>query len=378
MLFKLEAVVRCRETVTVTGKPAYWMIPGNLSKVEPQPGYRIDFTSSKAKRKALNRLLEGKTVDPSSIRTTRTKATGSVSKEQLDSFFRAINKASPQAAVLSCLPEYCDAFIDPVQSLTVPRSLQSLRDVTMEGKEISILREHCKSLAGRISLTNEQADYIESTTRKQNKSSTWHQYRAGRVTASNMHSVYVSSLDKPSQSVVNSVCYPKNTTNSSSAIEWGRQNENHAREMYRLQSNRHHSGSEVTQCGFFINPKFPEVGASPDGLVQCNCCGRGCIEIKCSYKYRDLTVSEACSRSDRDFCLELHEGEIRLKPEHPYYKQVQTQIFVTETEYCDFIVWTKKDFAVVRVAPDAELWAALLEKAEQFFVIIENSIHSTC
>lgn len=218
MLFKLEVIVRCRETVTVTGRPAYWMIPGNLSKVEPEPGYKIDFTSSKAKRKTLNKLLEGGTVAAPGIRTKRTKTTSTVSNEQLDSFFRAIHKASPQAAVLSCLPEYCEAFIDQVQPFTVPRTLHSLRDATMEGKDISVLRKHCKSLVRRTALSNKQAEYIESTTRKQNKSLTWHHYRAGRVTASNMHSVYVANLDKPSQSVINAVCYPTNETNSSSAI----------------------------------------------------------------------------------------------------------------------------------------------------------------
>lgn len=186
MLFKLEAVVRCRETVTVTGRPAYWMIPGNLSKVEPQPGYKIDFTSSKAKRKSLNRLLEGETEATPGIRTTRTKVAGTVSKEQLDSFFQEIHKATPQAAVLSCLPEYCGSFVDQVQPVTVPRSLHSLRDVAMDGKDISVLRKHCESLVGKTSVTTEQAEYIESTTRKQNKSVTWHHYRTGRVTASNI------------------------------------------------------------------------------------------------------------------------------------------------------------------------------------------------
>lgn len=104
----------------------------------------------------------------------------------MDSVFRAIHKTSPQAAMLSCLPEYCGAFVDPVQPFTEPRPRHSLRDVTMEGQEISVLR---KSLVGKISLTNKQAEYIESTTRKQNKSLTWHHYSAGRVTASNMHSV---------------------------------------------------------------------------------------------------------------------------------------------------------------------------------------------
>lgn len=41
MLFKLEAVVRCREMPTVTGQPAYWMIPSNMTKVGAEAGHRI-------------------------------------------------------------------------------------------------------------------------------------------------------------------------------------------------------------------------------------------------------------------------------------------------------------------------------------------------
>lgn len=33
VLFKIEAVVRIRERTTVTGVPAYWMIPNSIDKV---------------------------------------------------------------------------------------------------------------------------------------------------------------------------------------------------------------------------------------------------------------------------------------------------------------------------------------------------------
>lgn len=40
-----------------------------------------------------------------------------------------------------------------------------------------------------------------------------------------------------------------------------------------------HNSQEVATCGFFVNPAFSEVGASPDGIVRCTCCGKGCIEM---------------------------------------------------------------------------------------------------
>ena len=41
-------------------------------------------------------------------------------------------------------------------------------------------------------------------------------------------------------------------------------------------------------------------------------------------------------------CLEESPDGLRLKRKHPYYYQIQTQIFVSEKEYADFVVWTKK------------------------------------
>ena len=39
----------------------------------------------------------------------------------------------------------------------------------------------------------------------------------------------------------------------------------------------------IGDSGLVLNPKWPHLGASPDGIVQCECCGRGMIEIKCPF-----------------------------------------------------------------------------------------------
>ena len=43
-----------------------------------------------------------------------------------------------------------------------------------------------------------------------------------------------------------------------------------------------HSGLNVTSCSFFICVKHRFLGASPDTLIECNCCGQGFVEVKCS------------------------------------------------------------------------------------------------
>uniref|UniRef100_A0A672QMK3 YqaJ viral recombinase domain-containing protein n=1 Tax=Sinocyclocheilus grahami TaxID=75366 RepID=A0A672QMK3_SINGR len=296
------------------------MIPSNITKVGAEAGHRIDFTSAKAKRKSLNSLLEGEVASMPALRTSVNTCKFSIAtQEQWESYLAQLQKVSPKAAILSTLPAYSDAFADPVQLFSAPDSLHSLRDKKMDGSELSILRLHCKTLASKADVTPEQAHFIERQTRMQYKCSSWCHFRTGRITASNMHSVFVSDLNNPALSTVRAVCYPSSrATNQCPATAWGRQNEENAITQYKLQTMNHHCDMEISECGFIINPKFPQVGASPDGLVQCTCCGRGCIEIKCPHKYRHCTVEDACSSCDKNFCLEVVDGELQLKNGSPY------------------------------------------------------------
>ena len=44
-----------------------------------------------------------------------------------------------------------------------------------------------------------------------------------------------------------------------------------------------HSDISVDESGFVINPMWPHLGATPDGVVNCTCCGKGILKIKCSF-----------------------------------------------------------------------------------------------
>ncbi|KAI2644138.1 Alkaline nuclease [Labeo rohita] len=133
-----------------------------------------------------------------------------------------------------------------------------------------------------------------------------------------------------------------------------------ARQVYVTLTAPQNTHLKVEQCGFIIYPSFPEVGASPDGLIQCTCCGKGCLEIKCTIKHSDSSILQTCA-DDSNFCLQVTDGKLQLKQTHKYYSQVQTQMFVTDSEFCDFVVLTAKDCTVVRVLPDADYWMTLLK-----------------
>ena len=67
------------------------------------------------------------------------------------------------------------------------------------------------------------------------------------------------------------------------------------------------TGIKVDKCGFLTNKKYPQAGASPDGLIKRN----AVLEVKCP--------------SDKIFSKQLLKEEIPTM----YYYQIQMQLMIT-------------------------------------------------
>ena len=50
--------------------------------------------------------------------------------------------------------------------------------------------------------------------------------------------------------------------------------------MYLAVNKLKHHDLSVMGSGLVINPECPFIGASPDVVINCTCCGKGVIEIK--------------------------------------------------------------------------------------------------
>ena len=108
----------------------------------------------------------------------------------------------------------------------------------------------------------------------------------------------------------------------------------------------------------FINPNWPFIGASPDGVIEYDCCSKGTVEIKCPYKHRAESIEQA-AMNDTQFCLIQQGDSLHLDRSHTYYYQVQAQLFVCNVQYCDFCVFTCREgetsIYVERIYKDEEL-----------------------
>ena len=216
------------------------------------------------------------------------------------------------------------------------------------------------------------AQAVEKETRKQSKTALWFKYRAGRVTASRMKAVCHTDVTNPAQSLVKSICYPEAFNFTSKQTSWGCRHEKQARDRYEKTVRFKHTNLQVAECGLFINPQWPFVGASPDGIITCDCCPKGVLEIKCPFCHRDESIAAAIT-SDKNFCLTEVDGQISLDHCHAYYYQVQTQIFVCDIEYCDFCVCTfsgdeESTIHIERIYRNNKFWKDhCVPKAKVFF-----------
>ncbi len=74
---------------------------------------------------------------------------------------------------------------------------------------------------------------------------------------------------------------------SNAAYRWGCEHEDKALQEYEHKCMTKHSNFELTQSGFVIDEGKPLIVASPDGCTKCTCCGKGLVEVKCTYCFKN-------------------------------------------------------------------------------------------
>ncbi|XP_069139431.1 uncharacterized protein [Argopecten irradians] len=367
MMFAVDATVKLRDSQTVTQQKAYWLLPSTVTKVTGKPVKEIDFTSAKTKKRKLDKHID-QTINSADTPKPPKKNVQDIpgpTAEELQKFYRTIYSDECKPALLSLVPEYSQHYIPKVLSKKYPMVLSELRDEQFLQVERDQLIKHCEKVMQEMKITTEEVRNVEELTREQAKSREWFRFRTGRVTASKMRNVCRASLENPSQSLVKSICYPDVYRFTSQATKWGCKHEKDALEAYIQQMKDEHENFSVRESGFVISEKYPFIGASPDGIASCDCCGEVCVEIKCPYCKRDASIKDSL---DSNFCLrKCDDDQIRLKRNHPYYYQIQCQLMVCEMEFSDFIVWTNVDYHAERICLDAEICSEMVKKSSKFF-----------
>ncbi|KAI4463425.1 exonuclease phage-type/recb c-terminal domain-containing protein [Holotrichia oblita] len=237
-------------------------------------------------------------------------------------------------------------------------------------KSYGELMEISKTISYLVTLEDKIA--VEEATQRQAESIDWFKQRAGRITASKLRAVCKTDHTKPALSLIKSLCYPTKLHNCTKPILWGIANESNAVEEYRrFMEAENHEDFTINDVGLIISTRFPQFGVSPDRIVYCKCCMGGCLEVKCPYllHFKNITSIEQYLKL-KSTCLIKKDRKITLNRNHAYYYQVQAQIFVSELQYCDFVIWTPNIFFKERILPNFEFWEENYKIAVKFHKFI--------
>ena len=280
------------------------------------------------------------------------------SNEEQKELLSKISEHKP--VICSIVSPYSDSFKPNSKTSNLPLSLRDLYQPQNEELTYDELLGVCELVT--INVNNEDVTKIEMFTRDQSKSSAWYTQRAGRITASVMKSVCATNPGNPARSIINRVCYPDSTKFKTAATAWGCEHESSARTAYVSLMESTHTAFSCKESGLVVSLSHPFIGASPDGVVHCECCGHGVIEIKCPYCIRDEDPGTASC---------LLNGELSKK--HAYFYQVQTQLFTSSASYADFIIATfdgqQANIFVERILPDKGFIEECIQKSEHFFKV---------
>ena len=129
----------------------------------------------------------------------------------------------------------------------------------------------------------------------------------------------------------------------------------------------------VCDSGLWVNPKYPFLGCSPDGLVGED----GIIEIKSLKIFKHQSIEDITSPNQSSVpkdvinrqCFKITDGTLELKHGHDYYYQIQLQLLVTERKYCDFVFFAENGpVSIERIFRDEFVIAGIIKFLTSFWI----------
>ena len=163
------------------------------------------------------------------------------------------------------VPVSSTAAADP----SSPQPLTDLYDPKSKALSTPGLEQACTCARNRIRVTHNEADFLGKSTVSQSKCLTWYEHRKGWITASYFYAVSRHIASSSRTYPITSITQYSGNIDHVPALRWGRENEDRAREAYTTRIQLEHQGVCTPCCGLVVNPKYPFLGVSPDGILSC-------------------------------------------------------------------------------------------------------------
>ena len=245
-------------------------------------------------------------------------------------------RCSPSTADEGTLQSYitCDENVESVEEVETVEifSISNIRDnfVSLHNIQISAVESVDPQLVSQffeaISVTQEQAGMINEKTKGQGETQLWSRQTVARITASNFYKIChlreTTNKDNTLKDLLNYCQLPPERTPVQ--FQWGHDKEQAAIDLYIKKMSKKHQGLCVSKSGLVINTSWPHLGASPDGIRYCECCGKRVVEIKSLFSKRNLPPHIAAS----EYIIKVN-GEYQLKTETRWHYQIQGELATT-------------------------------------------------
>ena len=372
-LYYVECWTKVHGKLTCTQVKCEWLMPSYVSHVPYAPVSEINFKSARKLKQDLDEAIDANTpvrnndCSPNPRTTLHNLHVPGISPTdaEINNLMGELDKCKVKPVCLSLVHPYANQFVLESRSISTVPDLYSSDNLDLSYPE---LLKKCEQTD--LDITTEQMEVIERETREQSKGKSFFKHRAGRIGASVSGAVAHTNPTQPSQSLIKKICYPQLFNCSTKATEYGIKHEKDAVQAYEKLMQQKHSNFKVKGCGVLINKENPCLHATPDFLVECDCCGEGCGEAKCPVSIEGCDFEGYSNK--KAACLELHNGKYMLKRTHHYYYQVQQQLHTSKKKYCDFVVFAcdaKGNTAIFieRIFPDHAHWENVLPKLVTFW-----------
>ncbi|XP_022298918.2 uncharacterized protein LOC111107831 isoform X1 [Crassostrea virginica] len=259
-----------------------------------------------------------------------------------------------------------DSQTPAVALYTLSDSEDSETDVArlVEDTPLNIIELLAKHGQENLRIDDTYIHKVEELTRGQSANLMWNYQRKGRLTASNFYSAFHYRGNSTDNYIVKSILGKYQFTSKS--VEYGKAQEPVASRKYIDYMSSRHTSFQCSETGILVYKDFPYFAASPDGITECKCCGRGLLEIKCPFSLQHEISQVAMSKNSS--CI-LVDGKYELKKNlsSPYYVQMLGQMAIGHFSFCDFVLYTQKDIYVERIQYSSADWELLSDNLKRFY-----------
>ena len=198
---------------------------------------------------------------------------------------------------------------------------------------------------------------------------------AGRITSSRFHEIYtkVNSLNvakgaiKPKTTPLLADLLNPSRLDHIDAIKYGKEHEDDARQAFASIEVSKHVNGKLGLSGLVVSKSHPFLGASPDNVLTCKCCGKMAVEYKCPYLLKKKELSVRDGHAFLDFLVD-HEDKLQINQKHRYYTQVTGQMALLGCSKAYFVVWSETGALFINTVNfNKEHWECVLRNLVLFY-----------